>query len=75
MPVSVQIERLRSELTARFGDGISVASVDLYSLVGADRDTALDAVVEGVPSPFVLLDGRLVCSGAVEVPAVLEALA
>ena len=48
--------------------------VDLYSLVDADRDAALDAVVAGLESPFVLIDGQLVCSGAIDADAVLDAL-
>lgn len=75
MPVSVQIERLERELSTRFGDGFSVLSTDLYSLEGSERDAALDAVVAGAPSPFVLVKGRLVCTGSVEARAVLEALA
>ena len=75
MPVSLQIERLKSGLAAHVGDGFSVVEVDLYSLEGADRDAALDAVVAGTPSPFVLCGGRLVCAGAIELAAVLGALA
>ena len=75
MPVSVQIERLQRELLSRLGDGFSVLSSDLYSLEDRERDVALDALVAGAPSPFVLINGRLVCAGAVEVLAVLVALA
>ena len=74
MPVSVQVDRLRRELAARFDGRYRVLDTDLYSLEGAERDAALDAVVAGEPSPFVLLDGRLVCTGAVELEAVLVAL-
>ena len=74
MPVSVQIDRLRRELASRFEGGFRVLSTDLYSLEGAERDAALDAVVAGEPSPFVLMDGRMVCVGAVEIDAVLAAL-
>jgi hypothetical protein len=74
MPVSLQIERLERELVERLGSGVSVVNIDLYDLAGAERDAALDAVVAGEPSPYVLMDGRLLCTGAVEVPAVLEAL-
>lgn len=75
MPVSLQVERLRRDLTLQHRDAVSVLEVDLYSLEGADRDTALDAVVAGTPSPFVLIDGRLVCSGTVDSAAVLRSLA
>jgi len=75
LPVSAQIDRLKHALTSGSGDAVSVLAVDLYSLTGADRHAALDAVVAGEPSPFVLLDGRLVCTGGVDIPAVLAALA
>lgn len=75
MPVSLQIERLRRELEAQLGGGFRILTADLYSLEGAERDAALDAVVAGDPSPFVLVHGKLACTGAVEVHAVLEALA
>jgi hypothetical protein len=74
MPVSAQMERLRRELAATGRTDVSVVDVDLYSLVGSERDVALDAVVAGKPSPFVLLGGHLVCTGSVEVPTVLAAL-
>ena len=74
MPVSWQIERLERELVNRLGDGFSVLNVNLYSLEGADRDAALDALAAGQASPFVLIHGQLVCAGAIEVAAVLEAL-
>ena len=75
LPVSAQVERLRRALSTRASDDeVAVLSVDLYSLVGADRDAALDAVVSGKPSPFVLYDGRLICAGAVDLPVVLAAL-
>jgi len=75
VPVSLQVERLTRGLATHIGSGFSVLEVDLYSLEGVDRDAALDAVVAGTPSPLVLIDGRLVCSGAVELSAVLDALA
>ena len=75
MPVAFQVDRLNDVLKERMGSGFSVRSIDLYSLVGAERDAALDALGAGEPSPFVILDGRLVCAGSVEVSAVLEALA
>jgi len=74
MPLSLQVERLGRDLAEQIGDGVSVREVDLYSLTGADRDAALDAVVAGIPSPYVLIDGRLVCAGAIDSAAILGAL-
>ena len=75
MPIGLQAERLEQQLRSRGLTRFSVSTPDLYDLDGADRDVALDAIVEGRPSPYVLIGGRLVCSGAVEIDAVLEALA
>jgi len=74
MPLSLQVERLRRDLAEQVGDTASVCEVDLYSLTGADRDAALDAVVAGIPSPYVLISGRLVCAGAIDSVAILGAL-
>ena len=74
MPVSLQIDRLERELAARLGEGFTVVEADLEELQGADRNAALDAVVGGVSSPFVLIDGVLVADGSVDVEAVLAAL-
>lgn len=76
MPVSLQIERLRGALEHRApGRTFTIASSDLYDIgPGPELDAALDAVVACEPSPLVLVDGRVVCTGAVEVGAVLTAL-
>ena len=66
MPVSTQIDRLRHELAGHGVEGVSVLDTDLYSLVGVERDAALDAVVAGEPSPFVFVNGRLVCTGGID---------
>jgi len=74
MPVSLQVERLRRDLAERGHDDVSVFEVDLYTLIGSDRDAAIDAIVGDVASPYVLLDGRLVCAGSIDSDAVLGAL-
>jgi hypothetical protein len=74
MPVSLQVERLRRDLAERGSAPVSVLEVDLYSLTGADRDAALDAVVSDTASPYVLIDGRLICSGSIDAEAVFAAL-
>ena len=74
LPVSAQIARLKLQLADNRLGAVSVDEVDLYSLTGAERDAALDALVAGEPSPLVLIDGRLVCSGSIALPDVLAAL-
>ena len=75
MPVSTQMERLRTALEPSFAGRASVLGVDLYTLEGVERGLVLDAMVAGDPSPFVLVNGSLACTGAVDVKAVLGALA
>jgi len=74
MPVSLQVERLKRDLAARGDQAVTVLEVELHSLTGADRDAALDAIVADIPSPYVLIDGRLVCSGSIDIDAVMGAL-
>jgi len=75
MPLGLQAERLEQQQRARGLTRFAVSTPDLYDLNGVDREVALDAIIEGRPSPFVLVGGRLVCAGAVEVDAVMDALA
>jgi hypothetical protein len=74
LPVSAQIDRLERELHERIGDGFALYEVDLEQLLGAQREAAFDAIVAGEPSPFVLIGERLVCTGSVDVAAVISAI-
>jgi hypothetical protein len=74
MPVSFQVERLKRDLREHLDNAASVLEVDLYTLEDADRDAALDAIVAGKPSPYVLVDGLLVCVGVIDSAAVLSSL-
>jgi hypothetical protein len=73
--VSAQIDRLRRILHTHLGAGFVVENADLTELDPAERESALDAIVAGTLSPFVFVGGSMVCSGAVDAPAVLAALA
>ena len=74
LPLSAQVGRLSRELAGRFGDGCRVDTVDLYSLEGSERDEALDAVVAGEPSPFVLSNGHLVCTGGLDIDVIVASV-
>ncbi len=74
MPVERQAELLEAALRERGIAGIAVDAPDLYDLEGDERDAALDAIVEGRPSPYVLVGGRLVSSGAIEMDSVFDAV-
>jgi hypothetical protein len=66
MPVSVQAERLERVLLDRFGSGFVILSTDLLGVQGREREAVLDALVAGELSPIVLVEGEMVCAGAVE---------
>lgn len=74
MPVAVQIDRLERALAERAGDSFSVVSAGLADLARLERDVTIDAMVAGEPSPYVLVDGRIICTGSIELPAVFAAL-
>ena len=68
------VENLTMALAPHLGSSFSVIEADLLGLQGADRIAALDAIVAGEPSPYVVCDGRLLCAGSVDVQAVLRSL-
>jgi hypothetical protein len=74
MPVSLQIERLKSALSGRTAEGVSIASVEMGDLDDTERHAVIDLIVAGEESPYVLLDGRVVSTAGVHVDKVLEAL-
>jgi hypothetical protein len=74
LPVSAQIDRLEAELKTRIGGGFSLYEVELEQLAGMPREVAFDAIVAGLPSPFVIVGDQLVCTGAVDVAAVIDAI-
>jgi hypothetical protein len=74
LPVATQIERLRVALAAKGPGAPAVELTDLMDLSDLDRTVALDAMCAAEPSPIVVLEGRLVCTGSVDIPAVLGVL-
>lgn len=74
MPVEHQVGRLERALVSRGRDRVRVAVTDLLDLPEVERHAALDAMVADEPSPYVLIGGRMVCTGSVDVEAVLAAL-
>ena len=74
MPIELQCQRLETLLRDRGACCFTVANPELHELDGDDRNVALDAIVEGAPGPYVLVEGRLVCSGTIDAEAVYSAL-
>ena len=73
-PVDLQIQRLARALEGKLLGGVRIISTDLTGLDDTERNATIDAMVAGVESPYVLVAGRLVCAGAIEIDAVLGAL-
>lgn len=74
MPIAVQMQRLRDALAAAGIGDLAVVSAELADLDEGELQSAIDAVVACEPSPLVLLGGRIVCSGAVEIPLILDSI-
>lgn len=72
--VSAQMQRLRVALAAAGHGEHPVVSAEFADLEEDELQSAIDAVVAGEPSPLVLVDGRIVCSGSVEIPLILKSL-
>jgi hypothetical protein len=52
----------------------TVVERDIYALTGDERHAVLDAMIRnGAEAPMVVVDGRVVCTGGVDLEAVLEA--
>lgn len=51
---------------------ITIVSTDIYGVQGDARHAALDALIEGATLPYVIVDGALVCTGAIDVAATVE---
>lgn len=47
-------------------------STDIYGVQGDARHAALDALIGGATLPYVIVDGSLVCTGAIDVAATVE---
>ncbi|GAB4277112.1 MAG: hypothetical protein Kow0056_08290 [Coriobacteriia bacterium] len=66
--VRVVEERLKREGLAAQG-----REVDFYQMDGAIKDAVLDEYLKGADLPMVLVDGRVVCTGGIDLDAVVEA--
>lgn len=74
MPETWRARVLHERLTA-YGIAAEVRVSDIYTLEGAERHAALDAVVaEHAGFPMVIVDGCVACHGGIDVDAVMEAV-
>lgn len=74
-PLQSLLQVLEARLGQRVGRDVSIEEGDLYSLVGPERDAAIDALVAGLDTPLLMVAGRVVCAGGLDVGKVVDALA
>lgn len=73
MPPAWRVHVIRARLAAE-GIDAAVIECDVYSLVGAERQAVLDAMVrEGADLPMVLVDGVVVTAGELDLGAIVRA--
>ena len=60
-----------SEMT---GITVRVEEADLLTLMGSDRDAAMDGLATGSGFPFVIVGGALACSDGFEMERIAEAV-
>ncbi|HET6351675.1 MAG TPA: hypothetical protein VFG89_06070 [Coriobacteriia bacterium] len=70
-PLAQQVERLRQALDEHWTGGYTLQIAELEDLDDSERHAVIDAVVAGDESPYVVVDGQLVCTGGVDPSAVL----
>lgn len=58
----------------RLGLDVRVEEADLFGLLGAERDAAVDALTAGLEMPFVLFADKVVCVGDLDMDRIADAL-
>ena len=58
----------------RFAFDVRFEEVDLYGLVGGERDSAIDAITAGLDMPYVLVADMVVCAGDLDIDRIADAL-
>ena len=74
-PLQSLLQVLEARLGERVGRDVSIQEADLYALVGAERDAAIDALVAGLDTPLMMVAGRVMCAGELDLDKVRDALA
>jgi hypothetical protein len=75
MPLEWRLQVLGARLKERVECDVRIDEADLYTLDGADRGAAIDAMATGMEPPFVIVAGRVVCEGDFDVDLIVQALA
>jgi hypothetical protein len=53
---------------------VSVEESDLFGLIGAEREAAISGLLEQQPFPFVIVAGRLACTGSLDRDRIVSAI-
>ena len=70
-----QTDQMRSELTARFGDGVAVEYVDVYAMEVTEHPDVMRVLARGdVPLPIISIDGKPRFAGGLSSQVVGDAL-
>ena len=74
MPLQWRLQVLEAGLKDRLNRSVSVIDTELFTLAGAARDSALDALTAGAEMPFVLVRERVVHTGDLDADAIVSAI-
>jgi hypothetical protein len=61
-------------LKERLAFDVCFEEVDLYGLVGGERDSAIDAIAAGLEMPYVLVAEKVICAGDLDIDRIADAL-
>lgn len=74
MPATWRV-RVIDEALRKAGFRASLSECDVYGLTGDDRKAATDAIIaEQASFPMVIVNGRVVCHGELDIDAVVRAV-
>lgn len=73
MPVDMLAKMLEESLSSAGVGPAEVITAEIYQLSPQASTVVIDEMVAGAAFPMVLVGDRVVCTGGVDLPAVLEA--
>ncbi|PKQ17008.1 MAG: hypothetical protein CVT67_02370 [Actinobacteria bacterium HGW-Actinobacteria-7] len=74
LPLAWRLQVLEAQLKDRVGYEILFEEADLWGLVGAEREAAIDALAAGHELPFVLVADHVVATGQLDAEKIEVAL-
>jgi len=61
-------------LKERFALDVRFEEVDLYGLLGGERDAAIDAIAAGLEMPLAIVADKVICEGDLDIDRIADAL-